>query len=123
MSKLDTPAAAIDPTGNKYDRLLSRFVHSGFPPLIIAIGLSDDLLDALDRHNASSKILAVEPVRGPTDEALGQPRWRAWIAAGRLTVLVGPAYQGYADAWRLIARDALQPPMIVDPELLHKFPA
>jgi len=123
MSKLDTPAAAIDPTGDKYDRLLSRFAGSRFPPLIIAVGLSDDLLEALDRHNASPKVLAVEPVPGLTCEALGRPKWRAWIAAGRLTVLVGPDYKGYAEAWRLIAKDALQPPMIVDSELLRKFPA
>src|SRR4029450_13949797 len=89
----------------------------------IAVGLSDQLLDALDRHNASSRILALEPVPALTREAIGRPQWRSWMESGRLPVLVGPEYKGYADAWRLIAKDALQPPMIVDPELLQKFPS
>jgi len=123
MSKRESSAAAIDPTVDQYDRLLSRFATAGFPPLIIAVGLSHQLLDALDRHNASCHLLAVEPLPARTRDAIGRPQWRSWLQAGRLTVLVGPDYKGYADAWRLIARDALQPPMIVDPELLEKFPA
>src|SRR5262245_18119410 len=107
----------------QYDRLLSRFALSGFPPLIIAVGLSNRLLEALDRHNASTKVLAVEPVPTLTRQTLSGPAWQAWLESGRLTVLLGPDYTGYADAWRLVARDALQPPMIVDPELLQKYPS
>src|SRR6185503_10130760 len=62
MSKRESSAAAIDPTVDQYDRLLSRFATAGFPPLIIAVGLSHQLLDALDRHNASCHVLAVEPL-------------------------------------------------------------
>jgi SAM-dependent methyltransferase len=123
MSKRESSTAALDTTADKYDRLLSRFATSGFPPLIIAVGLSDHLLDALDRHDASSRILAVEPVPARTRDAIGRPQWRSWIESGRLTVLVGPDYKGYADAWRLISKDALQPPMIVDPGLLQEFPS
>ena len=122
MSTRESSTAA-DPKIDKYDRLLSRFATGGFPPLIIAVGLSHQLLDALDRHNASCHVLAVEPVPGRTRDAIGRPQWRAWLETRRLTVLVGPDYKGCADAWRLIARDALQPPMIVDPELLEKFPS
>src|SRR6476659_8277570 len=114
---------AAETTADRYDRLLSRFSTAGFPPLIIAVGLSHQLLDALDRHNASCHVLAVEPVPARTRDAIGRPQWRSWLEAKRLTVLVGPDYKGCADAWRLIARDALQPPMIVDPELLEKFPS
>src|SRR5262245_13978586 len=121
MSKSTT--AAVDSVGDQYDRLLSRFATSGFPPLIIAIGLRDQLLDALDRHHAASRILAVEPVPADTHDAMRRPTWRSWMEAERLTVLVGPDYKGYADAWRLITKDALQPPMLVDPELLQKFPS
>ena len=123
MSKRESSYAASDPAADKYDRLLSRFATAGFPPLIIAVGLSHQLLDALDRYNAACHVLAVEPVPARTRDAIGRPQWRSWLEAGRLTVLVGPDYKGYADAWRLIARNALQPPMIVDPELLEKFPS
>jgi SAM-dependent methyltransferase len=123
MSKPDSSTTTVDTTGDKYDRLLSRFAISGFPPLIIAVGLSDQLLDALDRHNASSTLLAIEPVPALVRQAVARPGWRSWMESGRLTVLVGPDYAGHADAWRLITRDALQPPMIVDPELAQKFPS
>src|SRR5262245_15682141 len=123
MSKPESPTARLDTAGDKYDRLLSRFAVSGFPPLIIAVGLGNQLLDALGRHNASSKLLAIEPVPALARQAMARPEWRSWMASGRLTVLVGPDYEGYVDAWRLIRRDALQPPMIVDPELLQKFPS
>ena len=122
MSKPESSTATVDAAVDKYDRLLSRFATSGFPPLIIAVGLSDHLLEALDRHNAASKVLAVEPAPALARQATARPLWRSWMDAGRLTVLVGPDYGGYADAWRLIAGDA-QPPMIVDPELLQKFPS
>src|SRR5262245_9022755 len=123
MSTPDSSAAAVDPTGDKYDRLLARFAASEFPPLIIAVGLNDRLLDALDRHNASSRILAVEPMPARAREGMGRAPWRARMDAGRLTVLVGPDYKGYADAWRIISKDALQPPMLVDPEPLQEFPS
>jgi hypothetical protein len=122
MSRREASNAA-DTTADRYDRLLSRFATSGFPPLIIAVGLSHQLLDALERYNASCHVLAVEPVPARTRDAIGRPQWRSWLEAGRLTVLVGPDYKGCVDAWRLIARNALQPPMIVDPELLEKFPS
>src|SRR5215831_11255984 len=117
MAKSASQAAAIDAGADKYDRLLSGFTASSFPPLIIAVGLDHQLLDALDRHRASSNVLAVEPVPARVRQSMGRPEWQAWLKSGRLTVLVGPDYAGYANAWRLIARDALQPPMIVDPEL------
>jgi SAM-dependent methyltransferase len=122
MSKREASNAA-DTTDDRYDRLLSRFATSGFPPLIIAVGLSHQLLDALDGYNASCHVLAVEPVPARTRDAIGRPQWRTWLETGRLTVLVGPDYKGCAEAWRLMARNALQPPMIVDPELLEKFPS
>jgi SAM-dependent methyltransferase len=116
------PSVAAAAHGDKYDRLLARFAVSGFPPLIIAIGLDDQLLYALDRHNASTKVLALEPIASPAQKGMLRPTWRAWMAAGRLAVLVGPKYIGFADAWRMVGRDAPQPPMLVDPDLLQKFP-
>jgi SAM-dependent methyltransferase len=121
MSK-SAAQAAVDAAGDKYDRLLTRFTPSGFPPLIIAVGLDHQLLDALDRHHAATNVLAVEPVPARVRQSLDRPEWQSWIKSGRLTILVGPDYVGYADAWRLITRDALQPPMIVDPEVMERFP-
>ena len=122
MSKAASPTSAVDSADDKYDRLLSRFTSAGFPPLIIAVGLDHRLLHALDRHHASTNVLAVEPVLARVRQSLDRPQWQSWIKSGRLTLLVGPDYAGYADAWRLITRDALQPPMLVDPELMEKFP-
>ena len=122
MSKAASHTSAVDSADDKYDRLLSRFTSAGFPPLIIAVGLDHRLLHALDRHHASTNVLAVEPVLARVRQSLDRPQWQSWIKSGRLTLLVGPDYAGYADAWRLITRDALQPPMLVDPELMEKFP-
>ena len=122
MHKSESPTGAIEAAGNRYDRLLSQFATSGFPPLIIAIGLSNQLLDALDRHHARSRILAIEPVPAVYRERMSRPEWRSWIESGRLTLLAAPDYLGLQDAWRLITRDALQPPMLVDPELLQNYP-
>ena len=123
MSKAESPTAQAEASVAKYDRLLSQFATSGFPPLIIAVGLSNQLLDALDRHRATSKVLALEPVPATYRQRMARPEWRWWMDSGRLTVLTAPDYEGFQDAWRLIARDALQPPMLVDPELMLKHPA
>src|SRR5262245_60352828 len=123
MSEPRSSTATAEAAAGQYDRLLSRYAISGFPPLIVAVGLSEQMLEALDRHNAPTKVPAVDPVPTLTRQAMSRPTWRAWLEDGRLTVLLGPDYTGYADAWRLIARDALQPPMIVDPDLLQKFPS
>ena len=94
MSDPKSSTATVDTAVDKYDRLLSRFASSGFPPLIIAIGLSDTLLEALDRHNAASKLLAIEPMPALARQLLAHPRCRSWIESGRLTVLIGPDYEG-----------------------------
>jgi len=122
MSKSASHAPTVDAADDKYDRLLSRFTSGGFPPLIIAVGLDHHLLDALERHHASTNVLAVEPLLARVRQSTERPQWQSWIKSGRLTLLIGPDYAGYADAWRLIGRDALQPPMLVDPELMEKFP-
>ena len=123
MSKPESPTAQADAIADKYSRLLNQFATSGFPPLIIAIGLSHQLLDALDRHHATSKILAIEPVPALYGQRMARTEWRSWMESGRLTLLTAPDYQGFQDAWRLIARNALQPPMLVDPELMQTYPA
>src|SRR4051812_8010804 len=90
--------ATVDSAAERYDRLFSRFALSGFPPLIVAVGLDDQLLHALDRHSAASKVLAVEPLPNVAQRAMAAPLWHSWMAGGRLTVLVGPEYTGYPEA-------------------------
>src|SRR5262245_21024681 len=103
----------MDPVLERYDQLLSRFTAEEFPPLIIAIGLGDgQLLAAIERRSATTKVLALEPVANPH---AADDRQRAWLASGRLTKLVGPEFHGRAEAWRLIDRRALKPPMLVSP--------
>lgn len=104
----------MDPVLERYDLLLSRFTAENFPPLIIAVGLGDgQLLEAIERRSPTTKVLALEPF-GDANRSI-DARQRAWLASGRLTRLVGPEYHGRADAWRLIDRRALKPPMLVSP--------
>jgi SAM-dependent methyltransferase len=128
LYSLPTPAresrdATAEPAAERYDRLLSRFGPDSFPPLIIAIGLDGDLLEALDRRSASTRVLAIEPVAAVAAGWQARPQAREWLASGRLALLAGPHYEGRAQAWRLIDRRALNPPLIVSPFLQQHFQA
>jgi len=114
---------ATEPAGSGYDRLLSRFNADAFPPLIIAIGVDEELLQALDRRTNTTKVLAINPVASMATAWNSRPDARAWLASGRLTLLSGPDYVGRAESWKLIDRRALNPPLIVSPILQQQFPA
>ncbi len=101
-----------------YERLLERFPPGQQPPLVIVIGLGGGhLLDALERRSPQTRILAIEPVASSSGAMFERRDWAGWIDSGRLTILTGPEYAGAAEAWKLLDRRALDPPMIVSPDL------
>lgn len=118
----ESPTIASQPIGSKYDRLLSRYDSATLPPLIVAVGLDTDLLEAIDRRSTTAKVLAIEPVASEMSHWQSHPHVRAWLASGRLRVLQGPLYEGHAEAWSLLDRRALNPPMLVSPVLQQQFP-
>ena len=111
------------PAAGRYDGLIARLGPDGLPPLVIAIGLDPQLLKALDRHSKATRVLAIEPLAADVREWAGSDPAHAWLADGRLTVLVGPVYEGRTQAWKLVGRRALNPPMIVSPRLQLQLPA
>jgi SAM-dependent methyltransferase len=105
-----------------YERLLDRFPPGQEPPLLIVIGLGGGhLLDVLERRAARTKVLAIEPVAAAVRPMFERRNWHDWTASGRLTILSGPDYTGAGDAWKLLDRRALDPPMIVARHLEDQF--
>jgi hypothetical protein len=52
------------------------------------------VLDALDRRAWPGRVIAFEPDADVVHAFLSRRDWRGWLAGGRLTILVGPAFDG-----------------------------
>lgn len=114
--------ASDDPVATS-DAIVARMVQNGAPPLVVAVGLGlGYLLDAIERANTTTRVLAVEPVPAITRAMLARRDWSDWLTSGRLTILVGPDYSGAADAWRLFGSGAPKPPTIIAPLIDREFP-
>lgn len=112
-----------DPQIEQYERLLSRFTPGSEPPLLMVVGLGQgSLLDAIERRGLQTKVLAIEPVPEIVEDMRARRDWTPWLEAGRLTMIVGPAFAGIAEAWKLLGSAAATPPMIVSPSLLRDHP-
>ncbi|MFN7977148.1 MAG: 6-hydroxymethylpterin diphosphokinase MptE-like protein [Vicinamibacterales bacterium] len=110
------PAAASD-------EVVGRLGANGWPPVLVVIGIgAGHLLDALDRAQATTRVLAIEPAPSTVRVMLARRDWTPWIATGRLTLLVGPDYAGAAEAWRVFPAAADGAPSIAAP-WLNAFPA
>lgn len=110
------PAAASD-------EVVARLAARGWPPVLIVIGIgAGHLIEALDRAHAPTRVLAVEPVPATARALAARHDWTPWIASGRLTLLVGPAYAGAAEAWRVFPAGVEQAPTIAAP-WLNAWPA
>jgi hypothetical protein len=104
--------------------MVAQLNQQGEPSLLIVIGLGlGYLLDALEQADLSTKVLALEPLPGVTRAMLSRRDFGAWLASGRLTLLVGPDYTGAAEAWRLFAEPDAKPGVIMAPMLGRDFPA
>ena len=103
---------------------VERLVADGAPPLVVTIGLGlGYLLDALEHANGTTRVLAIEPVPETARAMLARRDWTNWLQSGRLTLLVGPAYAGSAEAWRAFkAGEPTNPRTIVSPLVEREFP-
>jgi hypothetical protein len=77
--------------------------------------------DRLLRTTTSTRILIIEPDEGLASAMLARWDWRTAIAAGRVTVLSGPAYLGVTEAWRLVPA-GVEPTVLCHPTLLDARP-
>lgn len=106
------------------ERLLDAVQLEPRPPLVVVIGLGlGYVLDALDRHVPSSTVLALEPTPSAIKPFLARRDWRDWLGSGRLTILIGPEYQGHTGAWQLVDPGAQAPPIVVSPVIGREFGA
>ena len=98
--------------------LESQLKGRPLPPVLTIIGLGDAaLLDALDAFAPATKVLAIEPGPPPGRTAVQTARLQAWLDAGRLVYLTGPAYAGSDQAWRIFPARVEAPPLIVHPSV------
>ncbi len=88
------------------------------PPVLAMIGLGTGaVLDALDRHAPSTKILALEPNAALGHALLSRPVCQAWQSSGRLVYLRAPDYAGADQAWRIFPTKFETPILVVHPGL------
>jgi hypothetical protein len=88
--------------------------------IVIGAGLGY-LLDAIERRGRPM-VVVLEPDRAVATLLLARRDWSAWLAAGRLKLLVGPDYLGAAGAARCF--DGAKPiRQIVNPALAAHWPA
>lgn len=105
------------------DEVVARLAARGWPPVLVVIGIgAGHLLDALERAQAPTRVLVIEPVPATVRALAARRDWTPWIVSGRLTLLVGPAYAGAAEAWRVFPAGAEQAPTIAAP-WLNAWPA
>lgn len=88
------------------------------PPLLVVIGLGEGhLLDALASRAPRTRVLALEPDPATAQAFLRRRDLETWRSSGRLTYLVGPAYTGANDAWRLVPSGGDQFALLTHPGL------
>jgi hypothetical protein len=103
-----------DPIGAAWRWLQAELEGEQVPRLLVLIGLGDGaLLDALDHHAPTTRVLALEPdpVQGAAFLASG--RGNSWRASGRLVYLCAPDFVGADDAWRIFPTGIVSPPVLV----------
>jgi hypothetical protein len=77
------------------------------------------IVDVLMATPAVTHVLVLEPHPPHARAMLARRDWRQALHAGRLTLLVGPAYAGAGRAWPAL-RDATPPTTIADPVLARE---
>jgi hypothetical protein len=83
---------------------------------ICAIGAGAGwVIDAVEEVSGEMRVLVLEPEPAFCAEMLARRDFRRVIETGRLMILPGPAFEGAQNAWRLFARLASEPPMLVHP--------
>ena len=103
-------------------RWLDSVVDGGeLPPLVLVVGLSFGfLLDEIDRRSSTTRVIALEPEPDAVRSLFSRRDWREWLVSGRLTLLLGPDYEGAGVAWRAFDRSSADPPIVVHPVLARE---
>jgi hypothetical protein len=105
------------------DRFLDAARLEGLPPAVFVIGSGlGYVLEAIERRSAGTQVIAIEPFPAIARAMLERRDWRDRIQSGRLMLLVGPAYTGAADAWKLLDPRAAAPPILEHPVIAREFP-
>jgi len=73
------------------------------------------VVDAVEEMSVDMRVLVLEPEPAFCAAMLARRDYRTLIAAGRLMILRGPAFEGAPNAWRLFARLSAEPPVLVHP--------
>jgi len=106
------------------DRWLEPCFAKGDPAAIVIIGLGlGYVLDALERRSPATRVIALEPHQTAARACLERRDWTQWIDSGRLRLLIGPEYDGAAEAWRSLDAGGDAPPVLVHPVLAREFAA
>lgn len=88
------------------------------PPVLAFLGLGEGhVLDALQRHAPTTRVLALEPDAASAQAFLATRTWHTWRQGDRLAYLVGPDYAGADDAWRVFTGAPGSPPVLLHPGL------
>jgi hypothetical protein len=104
----------VDPVEEAWRWLVAQLEGRPVPPLIVLIGLGDGyLLDALEGHAPSTRVLALEPDPAAAVAFLARREWESWRASGRLVYLADPDYAGADEAWRIFPIGVVSPPVFV----------
>jgi hypothetical protein len=116
-------------------------IHSGHNPVVeaqrqVATAFPEDIpatvivvgpglgyvVDALEALAPATRVIAVEPFAPLARAMLERRDWRAAIQSGLLTLLVGSAYVGAAEAWRLVDDGESPAAVLEHPVLKREFP-
>jgi hypothetical protein len=88
------------------------------PGFLVLLGLRDlTVLDALDRHAPSTRVLALEPDAAAARTFREDPRWRTARPERKVVLLADPDYEGADDAWRAFPAGEEMPRILVHPQL------
>ncbi len=105
-------------------RLVAPLFSAGDPDLVIVVGLGlGYVLDAIERRSDVTKVLAFEVCPATIGPMRARRDWSDWVNTGRLTHLVGPDYEGVAEAWKLMKTGAEPPGLLVSAVFERETPA
>lgn len=104
----------VDPVEQAWRWLVAQLEGRPLPSLIVLIGPGDGyLLDALEVHAPSTRVLALEPDPAAAVAFLARREWESWRTSGRLVYLADPDYAGADEAWRIFPIGVVSPPVFV----------
>lgn len=119
-----TASAVSPPPAHGAGRWIDALTaENGLSDAVIVIGASaDDVLAAVCARRPAARIVAMELDHGSAEDLARASTACELTAAGRLRVLVGPAYRGASEAWRLFDGLACTPTILPSPARYRRNP-